>query len=337
MNYFVWSPSSSPFNSINLQARLMVKHIISNGFECRLISPESCSFLDLVKLLNSKNSLVIWHFGSFDLHLVLSYFFKNIIIVYHNITPWQFFIKTRPLVAVKSALGRLQLYLLRKDIRYVGVSEFNKVELDRIGKFNTYLHPCYVRTPKPHIFKKSRHPSVFFVGRVAENKGVGDLLKVIDLVSRRIGRRIILILKTDSDGRGVHHRNFVKNLENLAISGRVRIVWLDKDLEEEVLDKIYQFAWLYASASLHEGFGLPVVEAIRNGTPAIYKSCGGTESVLDGVGCVGLEDDNLADGIFDVLSNIQVRHSLLESQFKIVENKLRSQAGSARLEWLYYF
>ena len=60
------------------------------------------------------------------------------------------------------------------------------------------------------------------------------------------------------------------------------------------------------------------MESICAGTPAVYVPCGGTESVLDGVGCVRAEEE-LPAAILNYLKNSKLREELLHAQFTFYE------------------
>lgn len=50
----------------------------------------------------------------------------------------------------------------------------------------------------------------------------------------------------------------------------------------DALVRLYQYAWVYASPSTYEGFGLPYVEALACGTPVVATSNPGSREVLNG-------------------------------------------------------
>jgi glycosyltransferase involved in cell wall biosynthesis len=53
-------------------------------------------------------------------------------------------------------------------------------------------------------------------------------------------------------------------------------------VETKALVRLYQQAWVYASPSIYEGFGLPYAEALACGTPIVATSNPGSREVLDG-------------------------------------------------------
>jgi glycosyltransferase involved in cell wall biosynthesis len=73
-------------------------------------------------------------------------------------------------------------------------------------------------------------------------------------------------------------------------------------LEHEALVALYQQAWVVASASLAEGWGLTLTEAAACGTPAVATDINGhRSSVVDGVTGVLAPLDRLGDALADVL------------------------------------
>ena len=72
--------------------------------------------------------------------------------------------------------------------------------------------------------------------------------------------------------------------------------------------------------SLHEGFGMPVCEAIAANTPALYIECGGTETALEGEGMVLKKDMEIYwIKVLELLSDQNKLYLLLINQRKHVE------------------
>jgi glycosyltransferase involved in cell wall biosynthesis len=104
----------------------------------------------------------------------------------------------------------------------------------------------------------------------------------------------------------------------------LKINWY-KDLSKERLNDLYSESWLYISMSRHEGFGLPACESILYGTPALYISSGGQESVLSDVGLIKSNDNAfLINAIDEHLSNSILRNDLLILQNKKISPYLSS-------------
>jgi len=79
------------------------------------------------------------------------------------------------------------------------------------------------------------------------------------------------------------------------------------------LASLYRRAWIYASPSSYEGFGLPYVEAMASGTPVMASPNPGSREILDD-GRYGLllKDDDFPQAIGDLLGDIDARKTWAE-------------------------
>jgi glycosyltransferase involved in cell wall biosynthesis len=82
-------------------------------------------------------------------------------------------------------------------------------------------------------------------------------------------------------------------------------------VETRALVRLYQRAWVYASPSIYEGFGLPYAEALACGTPIVATSNPGSREVLDG-GRFGLlaRDEEFGPGLSRLLADAGERERL---------------------------
>ena len=96
-------------------------------------------------------------------------------------------------------------------------------------------------------------------------------------------------------------------------------------VNDEALVKLYSLTTLFVFPSLHEGFGLPVLEAMACGAPTIGSSCTSIPEVL------GLED-----ALFDPLSVHSIREKLvkaLSDQSYWAGLKKHSTLQAKRFKW----
>ncbi len=96
-------------------------------------------------------------------------------------------------------------------------------------------------------------------------------------------------------------------------------------MPEEELIELYRRAWVLASTSLREGWGMTVTEAGACGTPSVVTRIGGHEdAVLDGrTGILADTQDDLVAGIDALLRDEMLRRRLGSA----------AQAHSARFTW----
>lgn len=310
----IWVSTSGRHNSVFLQAGLMQRALKASGQPAALCYPGSDSaWENLRKIFSSKT--VVWHFSSFDSWLLLFMFKRDMVLLYHNITPPRFFLRTEPMVAIRAWFGRFQLIMCSKRWNYAAVSEFNRSELIKMGKSPVALLPCQVTVGKATNVKKSPQPSIFFAGRIVENKNCIVLVQQMEKVAIELDGPLRLIILGTGNQKRQYFKYFCDTVERLRSRGRLQIEWINGEIDDESLAGLYAESWLYVSMSLHEGFGLPVCEAIVRGTPAVYLSCGGTESVLGGAGSMPASNaDEFFHAVIDHLRSEGDRQSLLVAQ-----------------------
>jgi glycosyltransferase involved in cell wall biosynthesis len=81
--------------------------------------------------------------------------------------------------------------------------------------------------------------------------------------------------------------------------------------------RLYRYAWIYASPSRYEGFGLPYVEALASGTPVVATPNPGSREVLDnGRFGVLVSDDAFAQAVVRLLNDEDERRRLADGGFR---------------------
>lgn len=319
---FFFVSASNPFNSIRIQINLITK-LLEESFdvETEIIHPGIRNFKAILENVTSRNEILFWHYGGLDTNYNILNKNKNIILVYHNITPPKFFWNTDPLVSVRSILGRVQLRMMRKKNRWITMSDYNVKELQDTGFKNVILCPNIISKRTNKLLPKAKEISLLYVGRISPNKNCIFLLEQVEKVANSLSRPVNLMIVGSVKNGCRYGISFLKKYELLLSHPYLRINWV-KDIQDDELSCLYQESWLYLSTSLHEGFGVPACESIANGTPAIYLKCGGQESVLENIGLVS-ESQLFYSKIIDLVTDDVKRNRLYLSQINIV-NKLVS-------------
>lgn len=303
------------YDSVYLQAQLLNRTLKSLfGVPTSIYPVKRISASYLNPILSSKEP-ILCHYCSFI--PIASKLAKRsrTIFVYHNHTPLRFYWRWEPQVALLDILTRLQLRLLPRNVQWVAVSDYNKKCLLDLGFENVKTCPCIIDTkisfPVP---AKTYEPSVIFVGRIAPNKNCIELLRLVHNAASHFKRRIKLIIVGRTKKASFFGIAFRHALSQYA-SQYLEIDWIRRNVSSEELSSLYARSWIYVSASLHEGFGLPACEAISCKTPALYLECGGQESVLRSWGKIGLEDiDQFSYALENLLGDACERSILLTKQ-----------------------
>jgi L-malate glycosyltransferase len=214
------------------------------------------------------------------------------ILQYHNITPSFYFAPYDPGLFRLASLGRTELATLagRVDLA-LGVSDFNRRELESLGFERTGVLPIAVDTsrltaapPRPALERAldDEFVNFLFVGRIAPNKKIEDHIRLAEIYKRNIDShyRFIFVGRYDSVPR---YYSMVRALmlefrmlpERFVFTGPVP----DADLAV-----YYRRAAAYISLSEHEGFCVPLVEAMATDVPILAYAAGAVPETLGGAG-----------------------------------------------------
>lgn len=258
---------------------------------------------------------------------------------YHNITPASAFAPWEPHVGVELQAGRRQLADLAPVTELaIADSTYNERELNRLGYRKTTVVPILLdtatfehavdeRTETRLRAEANGGASWLFVGRIAPNKAQHDLLKAFAVYRRVYDGKARLRLVGGSSS----HR-YLTALEDFARElGLADAVDFAGDVPDGVLGAHYRAADVYLSASDHEGFGVPLLEAMYHGVPVIaYASTAVPETVGDGGLCVTDKSPAaLAAAVHRVCRDAPVRDALVAAghrrvaQFDLAENRRR--------------
>jgi glycosyltransferase involved in cell wall biosynthesis len=247
------------------------------------------------------------------------------VVKYHNVTPGRFF-AGYPGDAVRICqLGREQLRgLANADCElYLSDSPYNQGELIDRG---VPAERCAVVPPFHHIDRLrdlDADPEVLhhlgdgrnnllFVGRRVPNKGHRFLLDAFAIYREHYGRNSRLLLVGREDRNLVSYSNQLR--EQASRLGILESVLFIDGVTDAALKAYYQSAAVFVLASEHEGFCVPLVEAMALHVPIVAY---GTTAVPHTVGDAGLvweEPDPfvLAQSIDTILRDAAVRQSLTE-------------------------
>ena len=131
-------------------------------------------------------------------------------------------------------------------------------------------------------------PMLLFVGRVAHEKNIGFLLKVLDRVSREIANILLVIA-----GEGPARESLEREVQELGLGENTLFIgYLDRHTE---LNDCYRAADIFVFSSRTETQGLVLLEAMAQGVPVVSTAELGTRDVLqDGVG-VWIAQENVTD------------------------------------------
>ena len=210
-------------------------------------------------------------------------------LVYHNITPPEYFLGVHPWLVRQCYHGRRELrgYASRVDIA-LGDSEFNRQELEAMGFPRTSVLPVVPGfghldvAPDPRVAAAFDDDllNVLFVGRLIPNKRPDLLIRVIDTYQRHFDRNARLLLAGSFDQFEV----YLAQLHTLVASLGVPNVHILGQVSNEELTALYDVADVFLCASEHEGFCVPLIEAFYKRVPVAAYDAAAVGATMNGGG-----------------------------------------------------
>lgn len=214
------------------------------------------------------------------------------VVNYHNMTPVSLFAPWEPHVGAELSLGRQQLAdLAPAAVLGIAVSAYNRSELDALGYRRTEVVPLLVDL---RAFDRGADDSAverlraragdgtawLFVGRIAPNKAQHDLMKAL-AVYRRVydpAARLRLVGGSSSHAYLTALERFRSALQ---LDDAVELVGEVTDAE---LAAHYHVADVFVCASDHEGFCIPLLEAMHHEVPIVAYASAAVPETLAAAG-----------------------------------------------------
>ena len=269
-------------DAITNQMFLIQEILQKNGYESNIygefINPAFAGkILPIQDYKDSPDNILIVHhsmgIGVFD--LVTSFRDKKIVI-YHNITPEKFFTDENIKKYIRIGLEQMRQYGEKADY-FIADSNYNRKQMLEMGIPNKIdvlpVHVSLDRFDKvsSNLDISNRYKdtnNILFVGRVVWNKCQADVLKAFAVYNKYFNKKSNLFIVGD-DGN-----SYAQELSVMAEQQGIKDhVFVTGKVDEESLKAYYEVSKLFLCMSEHEGFGVPLLEAMKLGKPVIaYRS-----------------------------------------------------------------
>ena len=207
------------------------------------------------------------------------------------------------------------------------IEEHYDVDPEKVVVVHNGIDPDrYVFTEKRDVL--ARHgitdPYVLFVGRIADQKGIFDLIEASG--SLPDGVQVVLCAASPDTPE-------LEERMRSAVAGRDNVKWIFEMLEIDAVIQLYSHAAVFACPSVYEPFGLINLEAMGCGTPVVASGVGGIlEVVVDGETGLLVPPSNpgeLSAALTKVLTNDDLARSMGAAGRRRVEERF-SWASVAR-------
>ena len=214
------------------------------------------------------------------------------VLQYHNVTPAQFFAPYAPALFRLASIAREELAGLAPACELaLGDSEYNRRELEDLEFANTGVLPIAVNTER--LTNAPPHPvleeilddglvNFLFVGRIAPNKKIEDHIRLAEQYKRYVDAYYRFIFVGRYDVVPQYYATIRALLsEYKMLEDRFIFTGPVPDAE---LAAYYRASSVYVSLSEHEGFCVPLVEAMAMDVPVLAYSAAAVPDTLGGAG-----------------------------------------------------
>lgn len=276
------------------------------------------------KYRSNRNTLTIYHFsiGCKRATRVFLHAKGKKGIIYHNITPTHFLSPYMPLGFKDTISGRDELASLVSHCDLsMADSEYNADDLRTLGFKNIKVLPLLMDL---HLLKNTEPDSrlydllcngrknFIFTGRLVPNKRQEDVIRAFAWYHRYIDRysRLVLVGIPVSNEYVSDLREVARSLgvdDSVLITGHVTL---------EQLVAVYRTADLFLSMSEHEGFCVPIVEAMLFDIPVLAFAAGGVPGTLGKAGVIVNQKDFpvIAEMAHQMLEDREFRSKIIKTQ-----------------------
>jgi glycosyltransferase involved in cell wall biosynthesis len=240
-------------------------------------------------------------------------------LIYHNITPSHWFEGVNPRIVkdIESGISELP-ELLNCSQKLLADSEFNASEIHKLG-FKCDVLPLTVDPSRwqqesnagfAELVRKEKGINILHVGRLAPNKCIEDILKVFYFLHHHIDKNSRLWLVGIDIDTELYSFSLKRMVEEFGLTGRVEFCGGRSDDE---LKALYQNCSVYLAMSEHEGFCVPVIEAMHYGLPVVSYDAAALKETVGSGGVLLHKKDPLktAELINQICKNENLRSQLV--------------------------
>lgn len=212
------------------------------------------------------------------------------LVIYHNITPPEFFHQYSPEAERSAVWGLDGMQYLAKYVEYcIAVSEYNKSDLINLG-YSCKIDAIpilirfedYEKEPNEATLRRYQNDgitNILFVGRVVPNKKQEDVIRAFYCYHKAFNPNSRLILV------GGEIKLYAKRLKEYAKLLGIEdcVIFTGHTKFDEIL-AWYRLADVFVCMSEHEGFCVPLAEAMYFDVPIIAYDCAAIPDTLGGSG-----------------------------------------------------
>ena len=308
-------PELTSGDAIGAHTLLLRDLFVEQGASVRFVAEQRSSLADEVIVLSAwkkPGDLVVLQHG-IGSQLAATVIERQLPVVlnYHNITPPEFVEAWDAGHVAGLRWGRRQLHQLAPFARRaVADSHYNANELIDVGFSDVRVAPVLWKVRELGAGDTDRRdPMILFIGRVTANKCQHDLVAAMAAVGRtHPTARLVIVGSAASES---YRRALDAYATRLGVAERVEFVGA---VDDATLASHLATASVFVCLSEHEGFCVPVVEAMAAGVPVIaYRAAVLPETVAHaGIVLGDKSPSTVATAIARILDDPVLRQYLIE-------------------------
>jgi glycosyltransferase involved in cell wall biosynthesis len=188
--------------------------------------------------------------------------------------------------------------------------------------------PIHSKSYSHQLIKKY---DILFVGRLVHQKGIRFLLEAISILQNKYKKYI----KAAVVGGGPLEKELKKTCEELNIDDSVEFLGIRRDI-----DQLMKSSKLFVLPSCWEGFGIVLIEAMKNRLPIIATNIGGIPEIItdgnEGMLIPKANSEILAESINKVLEDEKLRSKLIQNAYRKVQKEYSIERYTISLFNLYF-
>ena len=319
--------SASPGDAITnlaLGTRRLLRRVGPSEIYAHHIAPElhdDVLPLASYRALHARN-LLIFHasIGQSAVHEFLTTRTEPLVLVYHNVTPGKYFEPYDPVFADLLDLGRREVErLLPRVVGAIADSGYNARELEAMGYRDVRVVPPVLnmrrlskvepRASTMRHLESLDGPILLSVGQLLPHKRPDFLVQMMHIADTYLGMRGYLMLvghqRLERYNRAIREQVLELNLPGVHVVGAV---------DEADLSAMFHSADAVVTASEHEGFCIPLLEAMTFEKPILARSCAAIPETVGDAALLVPEYEGpayFAEAAAELLSDANLRDRLV--------------------------
>jgi glycosyltransferase involved in cell wall biosynthesis len=269
--------------------------------------------------------VLIYHasIGDPDVSAFLEHRRERLVVIYHNISPAESFAPYEPEFAARLEAGRQELVRLRDraDLT-LAVSAFNAADLASIGFGDVRITPLIIdpsslrdvaadEDARRHLDAHVHGPLALYVGQLLPHKRPELLVEALHAVATYLIPEAHLVLLGPK-----RLPEFAAAVQRQIVELGLGAVWITGAVTRAELRAYYERADLFVTASDHEGFCVPLIEAMNFDVPIVAR---GTSAIPETLGAAGLILDPkdgplvMGEAWATVVTDVHLRRRLVDA------------------------